>query len=147
MSEQWRLEIQQVLRRRRLDIIVIGGLGVMMLMCVWSEIMAWPLLPTHRSALSGSWRSDSGVSIDLNLTFAEHTVRIASASKSYPISLTDSLIIYSDHQQQSYRFGWSLSSLLIFVDRPPQLVITSPGPIPEGIYTHQVFIWTSGPEP
>src|SRR5262245_56420285 len=101
MSEQWRLNLWQVLRSRPLDIFVIGGLGLMALLCMMSDVIAWPLLPAKQSELAGIWGNNSGVSIDLDPTLGKHIVQIVPPYKSYPITITDSLIVYSDRQQQS----------------------------------------------
>ena len=103
------MNILHLLRRRLLDTIVIGGLSMLFLMCAWSEVIAWPLLPAEQNDLAGTWERESGASTDFTLTFTERNVRIEPLFKNYPISVTGSAIVYSDHQQQTYRSGSRLA--------------------------------------
>jgi hypothetical protein len=136
------------LLRRPLDIIVIGGLGMMVLLCMISDVITWPLLPANRSELIAPWESTDGPLNISYVSFEDQSVIVRIACETYPVRITGSEIVYLDGRpSQSYRFGRPLSSLVIQVDRPPQLIIITPGPIPVGVYTHQVFTWTSGPHP
>jgi hypothetical protein len=76
----------------------------------------------------------------LRIIFSNQEVSIEPGFRSYPISITDSEIHYPDRQQpQSYRIGMPLSSLLMLGSGRPQVIITTPGPIPMGIYTYEEF--------
>jgi hypothetical protein len=134
------------LLRRPLDIIVIGGLGMMVLLCMISDMITWPLVPTNSSELSGTWKITAGPLKDTSIFFEAGTAYTPSGS--YTFDMTAHEIRYFDGRSpQSYRFGRPLSSLVIMTDRHPLLVVTTPGPIPVGVYTHQVFTSTSGPHP
>jgi hypothetical protein len=134
------MNMLNILRHRPMELIGISGMLVMMLMYFVPQAAGLLLVLPADAKLGGVWERTSGGRADMRLTFTEQKVMIEPLFKSYPISITGDTILYPDsQQQQSYRIGMPLSSLLMLGSGRPQVIITTPGPIPMGIYTYEEF--------
>src|SRR5262245_639682 len=124
-------------RRRRAGNAVRAGFLVLILLCIWPQIIAWPLFPADQIGLSGTWESNPIGANRIYLIFTCRNVRIqpkdcCKSPSNYTISTTDDAIVYADsQQQQSYSIGKSLESFFITGDQLQiTMMIRSPGPIP-----------------
>jgi hypothetical protein len=141
-----RSNISDLLRDRPLQTIFVGSLALMVVLCILTEAISWPLLPVDRNELIAPWKNDVA-SLDITYAaFEDQSVIVRVAGETYPVRITGSEIIYLDGRpSQPYRFGKPLSSLVISTYSSPLFVISTPGPIPMGTYVHQILTLRNPP--